>query len=72
MTSQGDLKLVEVENGAEFEVEVEGLDVFFPDHVDGWSDVLDCRIPPYTEQTLDEIRDFASHVRKTFVLVKAD
>lgn len=51
------------------EAEQEGLDVFFPPHVDGWPDVLDCRIPPYTERSLEENCEYASHVRKYYILV---
>ncbi len=54
------------------EVESEGLDVFFPESVRGWSDVLDCRIPPYTERTLEELCEYAFEVRKFYVLVTED
>lgn len=53
------------------EAEVEGLDVYFPDGVDGWTDVLDCRVEPYTEKTLLENSIFAYHVHKKFILVAA-
>lgn len=51
------------------QVEVEGLDVFFPDDVDNWTDVLDCRIKPYTEHSLQENCEYAVGVRKKFILV---
>ena len=54
------------------QVEIDGLDVYFPDHVDGWTDVLDCRVEPYTEKTLRENSIFAHHVHKQYILVSAD
>ena len=51
------------------EAQVEGLDVFFPDDVDNWTDVLDCRIAPYTEYSLQENCEYAVGVRKKFILV---
>lgn len=51
------------------EVSSSGLDVYFPDFVRGWSDVLDARIAPYTSQQLEEICHFAAHVHKKYVLV---
>ena len=65
------VKLVHTKSGEEFDVTIDGLDVFFPDHVDGWSDVLDARIAPYKTQSVDEVREFALHVRKDYVLVPA-
>ncbi len=44
-------------------------DVEFPSMVRGWSDVLDCRHKPYTGKTLAELRHFAHHVNKRFILV---
>jgi len=44
-------------------------DMEFPEEVRGWSDVLDCRHTPYTEKTLAELRHFAHHVNKTYILV---
>lgn len=46
-----------------------GQDVVFPDSVDGWTDVLDCRHPPYTDQSIDENCEIADHVRKPYILV---
>lgn len=51
------------------EVEAEGLDLFFPPEVDGWTDVLDCRIEPYTSKTIEENCHTAEHVRKLYILV---
>jgi hypothetical protein len=51
------------------EVEAEGLDLFFPDFVDGWTDVLDCRITPYNSNSIEENCHIAEHVRKPFILV---
>lgn len=51
------------------EVEVDGLDVYFPPEVRGWAEVLDCRIPPYTDQTLEENCEYALGVRKFYILV---
>lgn len=53
------------------EAEETDQDIVFPDFVDGWPDVLDCRHPPYTDQSLDENCDFAVHVRKPYILVDA-
>lgn len=53
-------------------VEPKGLDVPFPDFVRGWSDVLDSRLSPYTEQTIEEICHFADHVNKKYILVTDD
>ena len=44
-------------------------DMVFPEPVRGWSDVLDCRHTPYTEKTLAELRHFAHHVNKLYILV---
>lgn len=46
-----------------------GLDVFFPSHVAGWTDVLDCREKPYTEQSVDENCAYAQRVHKKYILV---
>lgn len=48
-----------------------GLDVYFPDHVAGWPDVLDCREAPYTERTISENCAFARRVHKKYILVEA-
>lgn len=53
------------------EVTGTGGDIVFPHHVRGWSDVLDCRVEPYTEQSLTENCDLAHHVRKRYILVRA-
>lgn len=51
------------------EVQAAGLDVYFPPDVRGWSDVLDCRIPPYDSQSIEKNCEFATHVRKYYILV---
>ena len=51
------------------EATLQGQDVFFPDGVRGWSDVLDCRPEPYTAQSLEENCHIAEHVHKKFILV---
>jgi hypothetical protein len=53
------------------EVVVEGLDVFFPPYVRGWSDVLDCRPSPYAERSIEHNCKFAAGVHKRFILVSA-
>ena len=50
-------------------VEQSGLDVFFPAHVGGWTDVLDCREEPYTDQTIAENCAYARRVHKNYILV---
>ena len=51
------------------EAKSNGLDVEFPAGI-RWSDVLDCRIEPYTSRTLEENVAFAAGVHKAFILVK--
>ncbi len=53
------------------EVDTSGLDVLFPEGI-GWTEVLDCRIPPYTENSIEENCHLAEHVRKQFILVTED
>lgn len=48
---------------------VHNHDVFFPDGVRGWSDVLDCRTEPYKDKPVEENCDFAAHVHKKFILM---
>mgnify|MGYP006279624879 CR=1 FL=1 len=48
----------------------DGQDVSFPPFVAGWTDVLDCRHPPYTDKTIDENCELAHHVRKPLILVE--
>lgn len=45
----------------------EGVD--FPEGVDGWPDVMDCRTEPYTDKSVEENCDLAHHVRKPYILV---
>jgi len=66
----GPLFLFRASDHAQYaEVEGDRLDVFFPEDVQGWSDVLDCRVEPYTEQSIEENCHFAEHVHKKFILV---
>lgn len=53
------------------QVESDGLDVYFPNTVGGWADVLDCRVEPYADKDIKENCDFAIHVHKKFILVTA-
>ena len=51
------------------EAEKSGLDVYFPSGIDGWTDVLDCREEPYTEQSIAENCAYAQRVHKKYILV---
>jgi hypothetical protein len=44
-------------------------DIEFPASVGGWTEVMDCRHAPYTDKSLAENCDIASHVRKKYILV---
>ena len=48
---------------------VHNHDVFFPDGVRGWSDVLDCRPEPYKGKSVEENCRYAAGVHKQFILV---
>lgn len=50
-------------------VQTSGLDVFFPPHIHGWTDALDCREGTYLERTLEENCAFALRVRKNVIVV---
>ncbi len=64
-----ELLLIDVHTGSTLaEVETSGLDVFFPAGI-GWTEVLDGRIAPYTEQAIEDVCHFAEHCRKEYVLV---
>lgn len=52
-------------------VDQQGLDVFFPPEIT-WSDVLDCRIPPYDDRSVEENCAYAVGVRKAYILVTAE
>ncbi|MFB6264451.1 MAG: hypothetical protein ABEL76_12635 [Bradymonadaceae bacterium] len=68
-----DLLVVDTDTGRTIgEAELKDQDVVFPPGVDGWTDVLDARHPPYTSQSLDETCHEAAHVRKPYLLVRAD
>lgn len=49
--------------------EKSGLDMYFPSDVAGWTDVLDCRDEPYTDQSIAENCTFAQRVHKNYILV---
>ncbi len=49
-------------------VEQDGLDVFFPPPI-GWTEVLDCRIAPYDGRPIEVNCEYATHVRKSYILV---
>ncbi len=51
-------------------VEKSGLDVYFPPQIAGWTDVLDCREEPYTEQSIAENCAYAQRVHKKYILVE--
>ena len=50
--------------------EKSGLDVHFPPEIAGWTDVLDCREEPYTEQSIAENCAYAQQVHKKYILVE--
>jgi hypothetical protein len=67
-----DLFVVRVEDGhADGPLEGSRGDVVFPVAVRGWSDVLDCRLHPYSEKTLDDLRHYGVHVNKPYLLVSS-
>ncbi len=73
MSDQTEHYLVEVETGRNLGP-ISGTmgDLEFPPQVGGWTDVLDCRHDPYSGMELEELRHFAEHVRKYFVLVDGE
>lgn len=67
---QDKLYLYDTSTGERFaEVDHDGLDIYFPEDVHGWSDVLDCRPEPYADQSIEDNCHFAEHVHKKFILV---
>ena len=56
---QGELRL---EDGREI----------WPPNVRGWSDVLDCTIEPWLDQSLDDNLRYAARVRKSAVVIRID
>ncbi len=65
------LFLYETSTSQEYaQAESQGLDVTFPPRIT-WSEVLDCRIEPYTSRSMDENCRFALGVHKAYVLVKS-
>ena len=66
------LYLYDTETSSEYaKVESDGLDVYFPESVGGWADVLDCRVEPYADRDVRTNCDFAAHVHKKYILVTA-
>ena len=51
------------------EAHQDGQDVVFPDDINGWTDVMDCRGEPYDENSIAENCELAHHVRKFYILV---
>ncbi|GEM_PF-1796971 len=51
------------------EASLNGQDVVFPDDINGWTDVMDCRGEPYDEKSIPENCELAHHVRKFYILV---
>ncbi|QED27285.1 hypothetical protein FRD01_08520 [Microvenator marinus] len=49
------------------DVKTSGLDVLFPQGIT-WSEVLDCRITPFSDQTVEENCEFATEVHKFYIL----
>ena len=65
------LYLYDTEDCSRFaQVSTDGSDVVFPPNVLAWTEVLDCRVEPYTEHSLAENCELAHHVRKKYILVR--
>jgi hypothetical protein len=47
----------------------DGQDVVFPEDINGWTDVMDCRGEPYAEKSVEENCELAHHVRKFYILI---
>jgi len=63
------LELFETTNyGSVARVRATGLDVAFPDGIT-WSEVLDCRIEPFSSKSVEENCMFAHHVHKFYILM---
>ena len=65
--------LIKVSTGDEIGP-VEGAkgDVVFPEGVLGWTDVLDCRHGKFAEMKVEELRHYAEHIRKYYLLINTD
>ncbi len=63
------LFIVSVDGDVTGPLEGDRADIKFPANTGGWSMVLDCRHEPYTEKSLAELRHYADHVHKDYVLV---
>lgn len=70
MSESGVLYLIHHKTGERFgPLAGEKGDVAFPPQVRGWGEVLDCRHKPYTEKSIEELKHYAYHVRKDFLLI---
>ena len=69
--SSDSLQLISVvEATRTFAVQSNGVDVLaWPDEVNGWTDVLDCRHEPFASRTIEENTRFADGCRKLYILV---
>jgi len=54
------------------EAEIVEQNLKTPGDIFGWKDVMDCRHPPYTDNSVEENCHLADHVRKPYILVAAD
>lgn len=71
MTPSSNLELFDTTSlSSVAQVRATGLDVAFPDGIT-WSEVMDCRIEPYTSKTIEENCIFALGVHKFYILVAA-
>ena len=61
--------LVKVETGESQPVTGDKGDVDFPPEVRGWGDVLDCRHSPFDKRDTDQLRDYAAHIHKHYLLI---
>jgi len=72
MTTSDNLLLFDVDTQSQVsEVQSSMTDVFFDPPI-GWTEVLDCRISPYDQRSLEENCDFAKGVHKKFILITHD
>lgn len=53
------------------EAEIVEQNLRTPEEIYGWKDVMDCRHPPYTDNSVEENCHLADHVRKPYILVEA-
>jgi hypothetical protein len=65
-----ELSLVSVDDGTVIpEIPVADGEPQFPEFVDDWTDVLDCRSKPYTDRDIETNCELARGVRKAYILV---